>query len=236
MRIFPVVALVCALATPAMAAPRAALDSASKPDLSKAGIAAAEQAFETLEGDARAKAVKQIEDYLSGISSIVAKFTQTSSDGSSGSGTFYMKRPGKVRWQYNPPAELLLVSNGKTLTYYDPGLKQVTYVGVDDTLASIVAQKTIQLDSKNTRLVRVEESKSGLLRATVIQRKKPDEGRMTLEFTKKPFAISRLITLDATGNETDVALLNPQYGPVLDEKLFVFEDPRGINDKRNRKK
>lgn len=222
-------------ASPALAV-RTAVDSSNKPDLSAAGVTAAEQLFRELEGETRSKTVAQVETYLTGLSSVVANFTQTASDGSTGSGTFYMKRPGKICWQYNAPAEQLLVSNGKTLTYYDLNLKQVTYVPVDDTLAGFVAQQSIKLDSKTTKLTHVMSNALGMLRVTLVQRKKPSEGSLTLEFSGKPIKISKLTSLDATGNETQVTLVNPQFGPVLDDKLFIFNDPRGINDRRNRTK
>lgn len=192
--------------------------------------------FHDLTGEARSKTIARIEEYLTGISTLTAEFSQTSSDGSAGDGIFYMKRPGKVRWQYHPPTNLLLVSNGRTLTYYDPQVKQVTYVGVDETLASFVAQKTIQLDGPASRLTQLQSNDDGVIRAALIQRKKPDEGSMTLEFTDKPLKISRMITIDATGNETQVALSNQKFGMALEDKLFVFNDPRGVNDKRNRKR
>lgn len=178
--------------------------------------------------------IARVETYLSSISSVVADFSQTSSDGSVGAGKFFMKRPGKMRWQYNPPTPILLVSDGKVVTYYDAGLDQVTYVGVDDTLAGFLAQKTIKLSSESTKLTRFS-NENGLISATIIQSKKPGDGSLTLEFSDKPLEIKNMIAVDATGNETRVTLKKAQFGPVLDDKLFVFEDPRGVNHRRNRK-
>lgn len=178
--------------------------------------------------------IARVESYLSSISSVVADFSQTSSDGSVGAGKFFMKRPGKMRWQYNPPTPILLVSDGKVVTYYDAGLDQVTYVGVDDTLAGFLAQKTIKLSSESTKLTRFS-NENGLISATIIQSKKPSDGSLTLEFSDKPLEIKNMIAVDATGNETRVTLKKAQFGPVLDDKLFVFEDPRGVNHRRNRK-
>lgn len=227
----------------AHAVPQAALDSAAKPDRGQYAtqrpaiaqkITAPTVAFKELEGEARREAVAKVEAYLSTLSSIVANFSQISADGSMGAGKFFLKRPGKMRWQYNPPTPLLLVSDGKSMTYYDPGLDQVTYIGVDDTLAGFLAQKVIKLDSASTRLTALAAGE-GMISATIVQAKKPDEGSLTLEFSAQPLKIRNLIAVDATGNETRVTLENAQFGPVLDDKLFVFVDPRGVNDRRNRK-
>lgn len=204
------------------------LDSASKPDRSKF---AAEGAMSDAE---RASAIARVEAYLTGISSIVADFSQASADGSIGAGKFFLKRPGKMRWQYSPPTPLLLVSDGKVITYYDAGLDQVTYIGIDDTLANFLTKKEIKLESKSTKLVEFTQN-AGMIRATVVQKKKPAEGSLTLEFSEKPLEIKRMVVVDATGNETRVQLQNAQFGPVIDDKLFIFEDPRGVNNRRNKK-
>ncbi len=183
--------------------------------------------------EAQAADIARIEAYLSGIASLVSDFTQTSSDGSVGSGKFFLKRPGKMRWQYNPPTPILLISNGKRVTYYDPGLDQVTYIGADEVLAGFLASPTIQLTSDTTRITHLSKE-NGVMSVTIIQRKKPDDGSLTLEFTESPLAIARIIGVDATGNETHVTLEKLQFGPVLDDKLFFFNDPRGVNRKRNR--
>ena len=177
--------------------------------------------------------IARVEGYLSQITSIVADFSQTSSDGSTGNGKFFMKRPGKMRWQYNPPTPILLVSDGKSVTYYDAELDQVTYVGVDDTLAGFLAQKTIKLTSESTKLTRFS-NENGVILATIIQTKKPNDGSLTLEFSDNPVAITGMTAVDATGNVTRVNLENAKFGPVLEDKLFVFEDPRGVNHRRNR--
>jgi outer membrane lipoprotein-sorting protein len=187
--------------------------------------------WQTVDAETRAATITEIERYLGGIPSMVAQFKQESADGSTGTGTFYMKRPGKMRWQYNPPAPMLLVSDGKVVTYYDASLDQVTYIGVDDTLAGFLAKGTIALESPTIQLSELEKTE-GFLRATVVQRKKPDEGSLSLEFMTKPLTITRLVATDATGNVTTVRFENAQFGPVLDDALFRFEDPRGVKKRR----
>ena len=175
----------------------------------------------------------QVEAYLSGISSIVADFNQVSADGSVGTGKFFLKRPGKMRWQYNPPTPILLVSNGKTVTYYDASLAQVSYVGIDDTLAGFLAQKDIKFENDSIHMLKFE-AKNSAIRVQVVQKKKPDEGSLTLEFTDNPIELKQMVVVDATGQTTRVQLQNAQFGPVLDDKLFVFEDPRGTTPRRKK--
>lgn len=181
--------------------------------------------------DADAASIARVEAYLTAIPSIVADFNQVSADGSTGSGKFYLKRPGKMRWQYNPPTPILLVSNGASVTYYDASLDQVSYVGMDDTMAGFLARREIKLDSESTKLTQFEAA-DGVIRATMVQRKKPDEGSLTLEFNENPLQLRQMAVVDATGNSTRIQLQNATFGPVLDDRLFVFEDPRGVTPRK----
>jgi outer membrane lipoprotein-sorting protein len=184
-------------------------------------------------GDWKNKDVSAVEAYLTNISSIVADFNQVSPDGSLATGKFYLKRPGKMRWQYNPPTPILLVSNGKTVTYFDAELDQVNYIPIDDTLAGFLTQKLIRLDSKATMLVDFQKQ-GGVIRASVIQRDKPDEGTLTLELNANPLQLKQLKISDATGGVTSVQFQNAAFGPVIDDKLFVFIDPRGVTPRKRR--
>jgi len=177
--------------------------------------------------------IARVEAYLSNIQTITADFNQTAADGSLANGKFFLKRPGKMRWQYAPPTPILLVSDGKVVTYYDAELDQVSYIGVDDTLAGFLAQKTITFESQSTHLTHFE-SANGMIRATIVQKAKPDEGSLTLEFTDHPLQLRQMVILDATGKTTHVQLQNARFDTKLDDALFVFEDPRGI-DHRARK-
>ena len=230
MRSFTIGLIAMLLASSAFASTRPPLESANKADMGKA--AGEKQVDDANAAADEAKDIAAVQAYLSGISSIVANFTQESADGSKGSGKFFLKRPGKMRWQYAPPTPILLVSDGKVVTYYDAGLDQVTYIGVDDTLAGFLTRKDIQLNSDSTKMVNYSHE-NGVISIRIVQIKKPADGSLTLEFNDKPLGIKDMIAVDATGNATTVKLSDARFGPVLDDKLFVFEDPRGVNHKRN---
>lgn len=170
--------------------------------------------------------VKRIEQYLSGLTTLAADFTQTAGDGSVSKGKFYLQRPGKMRWQYELPTPILLVSDGKVVTYYDAELDQTSYIDTDETLAAFLMQKDVSFDSPTTKLTRMETLPDGALRATLVQKAKPQEGSLTLEFSDKPLALKQMLITDATGQTSRVVLTNAHYGAPLDKKLFVFEAPK----------
>lgn len=176
--------------------------------------------------------IAKVEQYLSGLTTVMADFSQTEPSGKTSKGKFYLERPGKMRWQYAPPVPVLIVSDGKAVTYYDAELDQISYIGIDDTLAGFLAQKDIKLDSPTTRLTHFENV-GDTIRATMVQKKKPDEGSLTLELSTNPMQLQRMEILDATGQVARVQLENAQFGKPLDKELFTFVDPRG-NARRNR--
>lgn len=179
----------------------------------------------------KAEDIKRVETYLSNLTTIVADFNQVDADGGLSSGKFYLKRPGKMRWQYSPPTPVLVVSNGKTVTYYDAELDQVNYIPIDDTLASFLARPKITLNSDSTMLTHFQ-SKDKVIRATIVNKERAGEGALTLEFSDKPLQIRQMVIEDATGNRSVIQLQNAKFGQPLPEGLFRFEDPRGIAPRR----
>lgn len=170
------------------------------------------------------KTIDRVQEYLSALTTIAADFTQTAPDGAMATGTFYLQRPGMMRWQYNPPTPILMVADGHQLVYYDYDLKQVSYFSLDSTVVSFLAQKKIDFIGKVG--IKEFEEKNGAIRITLAQRAKPDEGQLMLEFSDKPLLIRNMVVTDATKQITTVSLNNARFGVTLDKELFVFNDPR----------
>ncbi len=167
---------------------------------------------------------QRIERYLSGITTIVSDFTQVAPDGSLANGKFYMQRPGKMRWQYNPPTPVLMVSSGTELVYYDYELEQVSHIPLDGSLISFLGRDKITFGG-NVGITQFE-NEANAIRIEVAQTAKPSEGRLMLEFSDKPLTLRNMVVTDATGQVTTVALQNAQFGVKIDPELFVFTDPR----------
>ncbi len=169
----------------------------------------------------------RVEDYLNAIKTIKAEFTQVAPDGSLAEGTVFIKRPGKMRWQYAPPTPVLMVSDGDTLVYYDYELDQISRVALDDTLAGLLAQPNIDFEDDSLRVINFREGARSI-RFTVLKTGQADEGTLTLELSDKPLKIKNIAVSDATGNITSIQLQDARYNLALDDELFVFENPRSI--------
>src|SRR5260221_7970213 len=82
--------------------------------------------------------IQRIETYLNRLHSLSARFLQVNEDGGLLRGDFFMERPGKMRFQYDPPATITMVSDGSLVLYYDREVKQSSYVPLSSTPLAIL--------------------------------------------------------------------------------------------------
>ena len=169
--------------------------------------------------------LKNVERYLNSIKTIKSEFSQVEPDGSLASGTMYLKRPGKMRWEYKPPTPVLMIADGKNLTYYDYELDQLNHLPLDGSLASFLVRPNIKLDDNALRIVNFREGADSI-RFTILQTAKLDEGSLTLEFSRNPIRLRSMIITDAVGQATSIKLSNAKYDLPIEKSLFVFDNPR----------
>lgn len=168
--------------------------------------------------------IERVEKYLTGLTTIVSDFTQFAPDGTLTNGKFFLKRPGKMRWQYNPPTPVLIVASGKQLVFFDRELEQVTYIPIDESLIGFMAKEQIRFDE--TVGITKFEKEHNVIRITLAERDKPTEGSLMLELTENPMIIRNMVITDSAGQVTSVSLNNAKFGSKLEDKFFVFHDPR----------
>lgn len=171
---------------------------------------------------------------LRGISTMTADFTQTDRNGSTVPGKLYLKRPGKIRFEYAPSAKMLVVSNGKSLYLVDYEVKQVQRwpIGNSPLGALLDPSRDVKAFGKlmptdNANVVSVE----------VRDRKHPEYGVITLIFIRDASSpgglrLTNWVALDAQNNRTTVRLSNQAYGPAIADNKFSFVDPRRTGGRR----
>jgi len=168
--------------------------------------------------------VQRVQEYLNGIRTLSSRFEQVTGEGGSASGQLYLARPGKMRFEYDPPVPVLLVADGKTIYYYDKDLEQVSELQVDDTPAGFLLREKILL-SGDVTLTRFEH-KPGAIRLSLVQTKEPGQGSVTLVLADRPLELRQWTVVDPQQKEVTVALTDPHYGATVDPKLFYWTDPR----------
>lgn len=182
---------------------------------------------------AQEKSLKPIENYLSSLKTMVADFKQVAPDGTVSTGKFHLKRPKQMRWQYNPPTPILMVTRGNYLTYYDYDLNQVSDIPLEDTLLGVLSQKQISFNDPKIAVAENYEQ-DGLRVVTFLQKEQPDNGSLSMVFDQKPaIALRQLILVDATQQTTSITFANRKENTEVTDKVFKFKDPR-TGGKRNK--
>lgn len=168
--------------------------------------------------------VASIENYLNGITTLSARFTQTSSDGSSLPGNFLLKRPGRMRFQYDAPIEDFIVADGLLVYRYDAEMKQQSSVPISKSLADFFLRPNLRLsgDINVTGMFR----KDGMLQLTLVQAKEPEAGKLTLLFFENPLQIAGWRVDDAQGITTMIQLTEVKTDLNLKNDLFRYYDPK----------
>lgn len=204
-------------------APKPAVEKAV--DVSSSDGAAAKKTGKKPLPASQSETLRQVEQYLQQLTTIVADFSQVAPDGSLSSGKFYLSRPGKMRWQYNPPTPILMIASGDNLIFYDYELEQLSNIPLDETLAGFLAKNTIRFTDPAIT-VEFVETLPALIRVGIVQTAKPKQGKLVLEFTDAPLTLKNMQVTDAAGQVTNVSLSNAAYGVKIDAELFNFRDPR----------
>ena len=164
--------------------------------------------------------------YLNGIRTLKARFLQVAPDGSTSQGTTWMQRPGRMRFQYDPPSPLLLVAGHGLLVYYDRELRQTTNIPLDSTPLGLLLRDDLKLAGDVT--VTAIARQPGQLQVTMVRTRSPEDGSLTLVFDDNPLALRQWVVVDSQHQETRVSLFDVQLGGHFDPDMFTFIDPKFI--------
>jgi outer membrane lipoprotein-sorting protein len=172
--------------------------------------------------------VARIEAYLNGIHTLQAHFLQVAPDGAMSQGTAWLERPGRMRFEYNPPAPFLLLAHNGELTFQDRSINQISQVPLSFTPLGILLADHVNLSGDVT--VQGFKRLPGQLELTVTRTRSQRDGSLTLLFTDNPLALRQWTVVDPQRRETRVTLYNVEQGLNLDPKLFEFMDPRNFQN------
>lgn len=172
--------------------------------------------------------MNRIETYLNGIKSLKSRFIQINPDGSAWNGDLYVRRPGKFRFEYDPPIPHLLIANGSWFFHVDRALQETNVIPLVKTPAQFLVQENISLKKDFT--IKKFEQMPGILQISMVTRDNPDLGEVTLTFSDKPLELRKWTVRDLQDNVTQITLQNTRYGVNLNADLFKYvEQP--VNQK-----
>jgi outer membrane lipoprotein-sorting protein len=166
--------------------------------------------------------LQRIAAYLGSIRTMYAKFRQVASGGNIATGQLWMARPGRMRFEYDPPNQILLLADMFYVYYIDKELVQMSKVGLKSTPAWLLLRDPITFgDLIVTRF----ERGANTVRLTVVEKAEPDNGSLTMVFSDNPLALRQWSIVDQQRKTTTVSLYDERFGMALDPKLFVYQDP-----------
>lgn len=166
---------------------------------------------------------------LRGISTMRANFVQIDRNGKRVGGVMTLKRPGRIRFQYEKGVPFLIVSDGKAFTFVDYQVRQVQRWPISNSpLGALLDPKRDVM--KYGKLAPV--SSPNLVSVEVRDKGHPEFGVITLVFVRKATApggleLTSWAALDSQNTLTRVNLSNHQYGIAVPDNTFRFNDPRG---------
>ena len=163
---------------------------------------------------------------LKGTTSLSADFTQAGADGRVLAGKLWLARPGKVRFQYDK-AQMLLVGDGRTLSFIDYEVKQVSQWPVRRTPLQIL----LAAEPNLAPIARITADTPDGVEIAARDPKRPEFGTLSIRFVRSAgapggLALAGWTALDAQGGRSEVRLTKVRYGANLAGVSFGFVDPR----------
>jgi len=195
-----------------------ALTSAAVPlGLAPAQAAAPPPATQLTEQDL--KDVHRIEAYLTGVKSLKARFQQFSQNGGLIYGNIYLRRPGRLRIEYDPPVPVLIVADGTWASFYDTELDQLNQAPLGSTPAWFLLRDPVTLTDGVT--ITSLRRAPGAMQIEMYQTRDPDAGLVRLIMTDDPIELRQWYIVDGSGKEVHVGLDKVEIGIPLSNNLFV---------------
>ena len=173
----------------------------------------------------------EISGYLNSLQTAEAGFTQVNDDGTLSTGTFYIKRPGRMRFEYNPPEELLVMVGGGQIGIFD-GKSNVTKAErypLKQTPLNVILERNVDLARRNMVVGRTFDGTA----TTVVAQdpENPEYGNIALKFTADPVELRQWVITDGQGAKTTVILNDMKRGGDFSSFLFNISSEE---DRRSR--
>jgi len=174
--------------------------------------------------------LQELSTYFNGIKTLEAKFAQTAANGARSTGTLYMRRPGRARFEYDPPEESLVMAGGGQVAIFDgrSNSRRPEQYPLKRTPLWIILEPRVDLSRRNMVIGHNGDAQ----RTTLVAQdpESPENGRVELIFQNTPLTLAGWRVIDAQGQTTTVQLTQIKLGGQIRPRLFSI--PQEI-DSRN---
>tara|TARA_R110002124_G_scaffold149220_1_gene314972 strand:+ start:108673 stop:109311 length:639 start_codon:yes stop_codon:yes gene_type:complete len=175
--------------------------------------------------------VQKAQDYLNSLKTLKADFVMNAAENVRLTGTFYLNRPGRLRFDFDDPVKDFIVADGRFIYFYDDDLGEQSNAPIGATLADFLLRPDIRLsgDVMVTRIMRA----AGLVQITVQQTEDAGAGQLILGFDADSFELKKWRVIDSLGNITEIDLVNVEKDAALKDELFYYIKPKKAGDNYN---
>lgn len=172
----------------------------------------------------------EISKYLNGLKTVEAQITQINGDGSISTGKLLIKRPGKMRFEYNPPNEGLVLVEANSVAVFDDKSNQGPEIyPLRRTPLSIILARNVNLGQAN--MVTGHSFDGTATVVTAQDPKNPEFGNIQMKFTANPIELRQWVINDGEGGTTTVVLGEQKTGGRLPNSAFSIDRAKGGSDR-----
>ena len=170
----------------------------------------------------RKQIINKVENYFKNLDTLEADFIQVGPSGKVSEGKFFLDLPGKVRFDYKKPNNILITCQGYWLTIQDRKLKQTNNIPVNKTPLNFLLKKNFKLNNENIKFNILKDL--GLINLIIEDTKNNKGTKLIMQFSETPFNLKKWIIRDPLDNETSVLIQNLQIGNEISYLLFFPDD------------
>ena len=161
----------------------------------------------------------KVSAYLNAIHTLKSGFIQINPDHQFTEGTFYLQKPGQLRFEYHAPSPVLMVATGGKIYVKNARLNTVDHYDLSDTPLGLLLNENVDL-ARNKAVMGVDE-RDGNIVVRARSSNSRNNSNITLVFSLPGIELRQWTIKDNQGGVTTVALQNPTPGAALDEALFA---------------
>lgn len=172
-----------------------------------------------LPASAQKISLNALSQYLNGLRTAKGAFTQVNDDGTISTGTIYIKRPGRIRFEYNPPEKALVLASGGTVVIFDPKTNEPPEsYPLSRTPLSIILDGNVNLNRAKMVVAHTSDGKTTTV--TAQDPEHPEYGNIQLVFTANPTELRQWVINDDAGSRTTVILGELNKNASMNNSLF----------------
>ena len=172
----------------------------------------------------------EVSTYLNGLQTAQGGFTQINADGTLSTGQIYIKRPGRIRFEYNAPDNSLVMAGGGQVAIFDPRSNNgPDRYPLNQTPLKIILERNVNLGQ--ARMVTGHTSDGATTTITAQDPENPQYGNIQMVFTGSPVELRQWIVTDDVGSQTTVILNDMTRGGSISDIKFSIVNEMKIWDK-----